>query len=209
MSGTEETEAIAPVLARVGARIAAARTHALMTQSMLGDALGVTQTAVSYWEAGKRDMGVADLLRIAEACGTPASSLLPAEHREAPGTVSGDGYFAKIAFMGRIEHVGYVTQVTKHGQAAYHIDLPGKLWGGNPLAWVEHAASAWFSECPLTEEFVRTAWERHLREAAERKRREAGWARMQEQRAIAGGEDGDDEDQDDEDVYDPSPGWPH
>jgi len=102
---------------------------------------------------------------------------------------AGDGYFAEIAFMGRIEYTGYVTQVTKHGQAAYHIDLPEKLWGGNPLAWVEHAASAWFSERPMTEASVRRQWESAVRAAAERARREAEWARMQEQRALTDGSD--------------------
>jgi len=105
-----------------------------------------------------------------------------------------DGYFAEIAFMGRIEYTGYVTQITKHGQAAYHIDLPGKLWGGNPLAWVEHAASAWFSERPATEASVRRQWEAKVRAAAERARQEAEWARMAEQRALTSGS-GSDEDE--------------
>ena len=109
------------------------------------------------------------------------------------------GYFAEIAFMGRIEYTGYVTQITKHGQPAYHIDLPGKLWGGNPLAWVEHSASAWFSERPVTEASVRRQWEAKVRAAAERARQEAEWARMAEQRALTAAvtiaDDFDDEDE--------------
>jgi hypothetical protein len=105
--------------------------------------------------------------------------------------------------MGHIEYTGYVTEITKNGQPAYRVDLPEKIWGGNPLAYVEHAASAWFSDRPVTEESVRRAWEAQLRRAAERARQEAEWARMQEQRAItSGGEDDDDE------PYDTSPGWP-
>jgi len=98
-----------------------------------------------------------------------------------------DGYWACIAFMGHNEHTGYVTEIVKHGQPGYHVDLPEKLWGGNPLAWVEYAASAWFSERPLTEESVRRAWEAKVRAAAEHARREAEWQRMQEQRALEAG----------------------
>jgi hypothetical protein len=75
---------------------------------------------------------------------------------------------------------------------------------GNPLAWVEHAASAWFSDRPVTEESVRKAWEAQLRRAAERARQEAEWRRAQEQRAIeSAGEDG--SDPDDNDGYGEAP----
>lgn len=115
-----------------------------------------------------------------------------------PGAApSGDGQWMFITFMGRIEYTGYVTEITKNGQPAYRVDLPEKIWGGNPLAYVEHAASAWFSDRPVTEESVRKAWESELRRAEERRRREAEWARMQEQRAItAKGEDLDEDDED-------------
>ena len=85
-----------------------------------------------------------------------------------------------IVFMGRIEYTGYVTQITKHGQPAYHIDLPGKPWGGHLLAWVEHAASAWFSKRPVTEASVRRQWEARVRAAAERARQEAEWQQRAE-----------------------------
>jgi DNA-binding XRE family transcriptional regulator len=45
------------VLLDLGAKIRAARTAAGMTQEALAEALDRTQTAVSYWEAGKRDPG--------------------------------------------------------------------------------------------------------------------------------------------------------
>ena len=111
---------------------------------------------------------------------------------EAPAGETGQpgGEWLCIAFMGHNEYTGYVTEIVKNGQPAYHVDLPEKLFGGNPLEYVEYAATAWFSDRPVTEEFVRKAWERHVREVAERKRREAEWARMAEQRALtAGGED--------------------
>ena len=64
-------------LTDVGANIRAARRAADMTQEDLAARLGCTQTAVSYWEAGKRDPGIPDLLRIAVALGVTAASLLP------------------------------------------------------------------------------------------------------------------------------------
>ncbi len=104
-----------------------------------------------------------------------------------------DGQWLCIAFMGHNEHTGYVTEIVKNGQPAYHVDLPEKLWGGNPLAYVEYAASAWFSDRPVTEESVRRAWEAQQRRAAERARQEAEWARTAEQRALtAGGNQEDD-----------------
>lgn len=154
-------------------------------------------TETSRAEAGDQPTaGKLDL--ISQMTGMSEEELLDALRQEYdgddPAVESGlpaAGYFAVIAFMGHNEHTGYVTETVKNGQPAYHVDLPEKLWGGNPLSWVEYAASAWFSERPVTEEFVRTAWERHLRQVAERKRREAEWARAGEQRAIADG--GDDE----------------
>jgi hypothetical protein len=92
-----------------------------------------------------------------------------------------DGHFAIIAFMGHNEYTGYVTEIVKNGQPAYHVDLSEKLWGGNPLAYVEYAATAWFSERPVTEVFVRRQWEALLRAAEERKRREDEWRRAAEQ----------------------------
>lgn len=181
-----------PILAAIGERVRLARLRAEMTQEALADKLGVTQTAVSYWEAARRDMGIGDLLRIAEGCGVPASSLLPPEHREHGGTDDAGGRWAVIAFMGRNEYTGYVRDITKGGQPAYRVDLPGLVYGGNPLDYVEYSAAAWFSEWPVAEASVRAAWESKLA-AAERRRQQQGERdRAARQRALtaAGGTDG-------------------
>jgi hypothetical protein len=102
-----------------------------------------------------------------------------------------DGYWACIAFMGHNEYTGYVTEIVRNGQPAYRVDLPEKIWGGNPLAYVEYAATAWFSDRPLTEAFVRRAWEAECRRAAERARQEAEWQQAREQRALTAGSDKD------------------
>lgn len=106
------------------------------------------------------------------------------------------GRWACIAFMCRNEYTGYVRDITKGGQAAYRVDLPGLVYGGNPLDYVEYAATAWFSEWPVTEASVRAAWEAKLRAAGKRRRQEAEWARMQEQRALTAGDDDLDDDYD-------------
>ena len=176
-----------PVLTDLGERMRLARLRAGMTQEDLGDKLGVTQTAVSYWEAGKRDPGVPDLLRIAEGCGVLASSLLPPEHREQPGA-DGEGQFMTIAFMGHVELTGYVTEIVLGGEPGYHVDLPERLWGGNPLAWEEYSGKALFSRRPVTEEAVRRAWEAKLLAAERRRQQEAEWDRLQRQRVLTAGE---------------------
>lgn len=177
-------------LVDVGERIRIARENARLQQRALAATVGVTQAGVSRWESGERDPGVYGLIRIAEACGVPASSLLPARHQEA-GPDDGEGRWLRIAFMGHLEYTGYVTEITKHGQAAYRIDLPEKVWGGNPLAYVTHAATSWFSDRPVTEESVRSAWEAQQERARRRAEQEAGWTRQQETRALEAGDGSD------------------
>jgi hypothetical protein len=104
------------------------------------------------------------------------------------------GRWACVSFIGRNEYTGYVTEFTKSGQPAYRVDLPELIYGGNPHSYVEYAASAWFSEWPVTEASVRRAWEAERRHAAERARQEAEWRRADEQRALTAGIDEDDGD---------------
>src|SRR5262245_58026704 len=53
--------------AEVGARIRRAREQGGLTQGELGEAIGKTQTAVSYWESGRRSPDVDDVVAIADA----------------------------------------------------------------------------------------------------------------------------------------------
>jgi hypothetical protein len=101
--------------------------------------------------------------------------------------VPGEGRWLSIAFLGHVELTGYVTEITLGGQAAFRVELPEKLWGGNPDAWEEYAASALYSRRPVTEESVRRAWEARQRAVRERERREAGWVRAEAQRALEAG----------------------
>jgi hypothetical protein len=123
----------------------------------------------------------------------PEDETVTAEQEAAPAEIAalpGGGEWLFIAFMGRIEYTGYVTEITRHGQPAYRIELPEKVWGGNPLAYVTHSASAWFSDHPVTEESVRKAWESRARAAARAAAEETEW-----RRALTAGQVRDDEDQ--------------
>lgn len=125
-----------------------------------------------------------------------AEWLAPLGEPEPAFTLAPGGYFATILFFGRIEHTGYVTEVTGHGSvAAYHVDLPDKVWGGNPLAQVEYAASAYFGRLLLSEESVRSAWEADLVRRERLKQEREEWRRRADERAlVAAGPAGDEDD---------------
>jgi hypothetical protein len=105
----------------------------------------------------------------------------------------GEGQWKVITFFGHTEYTGWVTEITQHGQAAYRVDLPEKIWGGNPLACHTHAASSWFSDHPVTEESVRAAWVARQERARLRAEQEAEWLRSQSQEQVRALEAGDDD----------------
>lgn len=70
--------------ASVGQRIRAGREALGWTQSDLADRLGCTQTAVSYWESGRRGLSLDDLVDVARVLGVPAAELLPDRHGRPP-----------------------------------------------------------------------------------------------------------------------------
>ncbi|HZR50161.1 MAG TPA: hypothetical protein VFB06_11635 [Streptosporangiaceae bacterium] len=98
------------------------------------------------------------------------------------------GRWLELELLGHRQRTGYVTEVTVAGAAMLHIDLPAKIFGGEPDAWEEYAPSALYGLSPIREESVRRAWEAQRRAAEERARREAEWRRMDEQRALTTGE---------------------
>lgn len=63
--------------AEIGRRLKAARTRTGKSQSELARHLDVTQTAISYWEAGRRLPGVDHLMQIATFLDVPLTDLLP------------------------------------------------------------------------------------------------------------------------------------
>jgi transcriptional regulator with XRE-family HTH domain len=106
----------------VSDKIREARLLAGMTQQQLADALGVTQTAVSYWESGKRDMGVGDLLAYAAALGVAAASLLPGESPAAAEAPPG-GRLARVEVKGfRDLGIVRVSETTLAGEPMLHAE---------------------------------------------------------------------------------------
>ena len=79
---------------QLGARIREARKAAGMTQEALAPLLGVGRAEVGHYETGRANPGVAGVLRIAEALGVPAASLLPDQAPEG----------AQRAAEGRLAH---------------------------------------------------------------------------------------------------------
>lgn len=68
----------------IGRQIKLCRERSKVSQAALAQELGVTQTAVSYWEAGRRLPGVDDLMKIASFLGTSLAELLPSEPERRP-----------------------------------------------------------------------------------------------------------------------------
>lgn len=105
--------------ASLGARIRSAREAAGLTQEALAGKVGVSQTAVSYWEAGKRDCGIGDLLALASALGVPAASLLPGDARPEPVS----GRLARVEVKGfRDLGICRVTEGTFGGEPVIHAE---------------------------------------------------------------------------------------
>lgn len=61
----------------IGRQLKLARTRAHVSQAEVAAHLGVTQTAVSYWEAGRRLPGIDQLMSVAAFLDVPMADLLP------------------------------------------------------------------------------------------------------------------------------------
>jgi Zn-dependent peptidase ImmA (M78 family)/DNA-binding XRE family transcriptional regulator len=69
---------------QIGRRLRAARLRADVSQAELAARLAVTQTAVSYWEAGRRLPGIDDLMKVARFLDVPLTDLLPSDSDRRP-----------------------------------------------------------------------------------------------------------------------------
>lgn len=68
--------------ARIGAKIKRAREEKFLSQAELGARLGVTATAVNYYEKGKRKISIDDIYRLAAALEKPVEFFLPDENEQ-------------------------------------------------------------------------------------------------------------------------------
>ncbi len=64
---------------RIGVKIKKAREEKYLSQAELGAKLGVTATAINYYEKGKRKISIDDLYRLASALEKPVDCFLPDE----------------------------------------------------------------------------------------------------------------------------------
>lgn len=123
------------VLTDVGARIREARKVAGLTQEALAALLPVGRAEVGHYETGNADPRVLGLLRIAEALGVPAASLLPDQApKGAQGAAEGrepslpEGIYGRIELPGYRNHTGWVTEETRFGvQMAVVRDWDGRV----------------------------------------------------------------------------------
>lgn len=173
------------------------------------DDLDTLVAAVTAWMPSDASVDVQDAfdrLETAWRRATVEHARIEAVAAAAGAAGEGETYFANISFMGRIEYWGVrVTEITKHGQAAYRIEKPEHVFGGDPYAVSYHAAQAWFSEERVTEQSARAAWDKRLKDAEERRQREEAWeaeqAKRREQRALEAAHPAGDYGYSDEDAY--------
>lgn len=71
-------------MTHVGQRIRDEREAAGLSQADLAERLGTTQTAISYWESGRRVLTVDSLIEIARVLNVAPADLLPAADDDAP-----------------------------------------------------------------------------------------------------------------------------
>lgn len=64
---------------QIGAKIKKAREEKFLSQAELGARLGLTATAINYYEKGKRKVTIEDLYRLAAALDKPLNYFLPRE----------------------------------------------------------------------------------------------------------------------------------
>jgi transcriptional regulator with XRE-family HTH domain len=99
----------------IGVLIRAAREKAGLTQEALGEKLGVTQAAISYWEAARTDPGAVGIVSLAVALGVTPASLLPAVETAVPEPPLPPGEYARVEIMGHDYHTGWVTERDRAG----------------------------------------------------------------------------------------------
>lgn len=108
-------------LAVVGVCVRLARQARGMSQQDLADAMGVQQTAVSYWESGKRGMNVDTFMELVGHLRVHPGQLLPDGPRP-PVAGGGPAVAVPVAAVLRVASPGDdpVVAVYSHLDDAYH-----------------------------------------------------------------------------------------
>jgi transcriptional regulator with XRE-family HTH domain len=106
----------------VGQRIREVRLRRGWSQGDLAKRLDRTQTAVSYWESGRRTLGVDELVEVAVALGVPVSELLPdTAHRRPVAAML-------RAVAERLDAAQLADQLERFADSARDLPRPEVLW---------------------------------------------------------------------------------
>jgi transcriptional regulator with XRE-family HTH domain len=101
----------------VGNRIRARREQLGLSQAALADRLSRTQTAISYWEAGRRSPDVEDLVALADALDLEPGDLLAGAPAVSPHVL----FRAEVA---RLELDEFADTIDDFMEAAEELDVP-------------------------------------------------------------------------------------
>jgi transcriptional regulator with XRE-family HTH domain len=108
--------------AEVGQRIRARREALGWTQGELAVRLQRTQTAVSYWESGRRSLSLDDLVEVARVLGVASAELLPdgADRQPVPALLR--------AVADHVDASQLADQLEEFALHAQHLPHPPILW---------------------------------------------------------------------------------
>jgi transcriptional regulator with XRE-family HTH domain len=112
----------------VGHRIRATRETRGWTQSDLAARLGRTQTAVSYWESGRRAPSLDDLVDLARTLGVASADLLP-DGRQRPSV-----QVLLRAVADRVDAAQLADELESFADAAQELPQPETRWHVAPAS---------------------------------------------------------------------------
>lgn len=123
---------------RIGARIKQAREEKFLSQAELGAKLGVTATAINYYEKGKRKITVEDLYRLAAVLERPLGYFLPGEDLHPGGKGCPDSRIAEV--FGEMASLPVVGEVRAGEATMAEQNITGRLPFPREFAEKEHFA---------------------------------------------------------------------
>lgn len=112
----------------VGRRIRAAREALGWSQGELARRVDRTQTAISYWEAGRRALGVDDLIDLARVLRVPTADLLP----DAPRKPAMPALLRAVAE--NVDADELADELERFGVEAQILDRPAVRWSITPAS---------------------------------------------------------------------------
>ena len=106
----------------LGARIRVRRNELKLSQSVLGDAIGVTYQQIQKYEKGLDRISVSTLVKIARRLGSTVAALIGEE----PGSTD-DGIAPRLAVPGALELLSLYSRIENNQTRRRLLDLLGDL----------------------------------------------------------------------------------